>query len=319
MERPPKEYGSAVMMSGGYSMLSGIIVESRQVNTYVKLQRDGEPGEGVEFESAAPTVAKSLAQLKELSHTAAEHVGITPAEAAAAASRVVQKMEEQLISDSIISDGQSSRQAADDVVKNMVVNELAIPKSMGCLPFKVVSCYEEAGSRTFVWLIVWADESEEITTELRLDKRDFAQDYIIVRDRLQGQLQEKVALLRMQYPGDFEVECVDALGFEECFDEGFTYLAEESDEDGMIWVYDRFGEKKIYMESRFKRIQKVQVRIEKNREAQEAAEMIDSFDADYAWIKSGDIWEKRWNGVEDLMNFPVSDDFDGHTNKESAL
>lgn len=51
---------------------------------------------------------------------------------------------------------------------------------------------------------------------------------------------------------DWEVECVNAVGLEESFDEGMTYIAERHAEEGMIYVWDRKGEKVECFEERFK-------------------------------------------------------------------
>jgi len=56
---------------------------------------------------------------------------------------------------------------------------------------------------------------------------------------------------------DFEVECVDATGIEEIFDEGMTYIAEPHTDSSMLYVYDRNGQKRECFRERFKRVQTV--------------------------------------------------------------
>ncbi len=48
-----------------------------------------------------------------------------------------------------------------------------------------------------------------------------------------------------------ELVCADALGMEDSFDEGITYVVEPHDEPYMIWVYDRYAKKVECMRERF--------------------------------------------------------------------
>ena len=48
-----------------------------------------------------------------------------------------------------------------------------------------------------------------------------------------------------------EVVCVSNLGIEDGFDEGITYVAEDHEDDEMIYVYDRNGEKRELLAERF--------------------------------------------------------------------
>jgi len=51
---------------------------------------------------------------------------------------------------------------------------------------------------------------------------------------------------------DFEVECLNALGMGERFDEGVTYMAEPHKEAEMLWVWDINAEKVECFRERFK-------------------------------------------------------------------
>jgi predicted DNA-binding WGR domain protein len=51
---------------------------------------------------------------------------------------------------------------------------------------------------------------------------------------------------------DLEAICMDNIGVEENFLVGVAYLAEEHDDSEMIYVFDRFGEKKECYKERFK-------------------------------------------------------------------
>jgi len=52
---------------------------------------------------------------------------------------------------------------------------------------------------------------------------------------------------------DWEVTCINALGMEDGFDEGMTYIAEAHADDDMVYVWDRNGEKRECFKERFEK------------------------------------------------------------------
>ena len=126
-----------------------------------------------------------------------------------------------------------------------------VPKTMAGLPHKGNKFHYSEQREMNYWVVTWGEGEDKLDIELSIPSMDGV-GARVVADRLRGQLQEKVALLRIKHPGEFEVECVDATGQEDRFDEGVTYMAENGDRD-MIWVYDRFGEKGEFSRSRFRR------------------------------------------------------------------
>jgi hypothetical protein len=53
---------------------------------------------------------------------------------------------------------------------------------------------------------------------------------------------------------NFVVKCVDALGAEEHFGQGFEYVAETHDDPEMLWVTDRTGRRDAWFAERFERV-----------------------------------------------------------------
>lgn len=91
LKRLPKAYVLELMLSGGYSMTSSIIIGDREVKSIVRMRGV----EGVEFEDTSPTVARALIQIAELSKKATAHFGIYEAEAKIVSEMVARKMEEE--------------------------------------------------------------------------------------------------------------------------------------------------------------------------------------------------------------------------------
>lgn len=55
-------------------------------------------------------------------------------------------------------------------------------------------------------------------------------------------------------PIELIVECLDNAGIEHQFDKGIEYVAELHTEPGLVWVYDKLGEKQECFTERFKKV-----------------------------------------------------------------
>jgi predicted DNA-binding WGR domain protein len=79
-----------------------------------------------------------------------------------------------------------------------------------------------------------------------------------VRDNLEDETVQvvpkkvpKVKPVPSPEPEPDELVCKDNAGMEDLFDTGITYVVEPHKEEGLIWVYDRYGEKTACMRDRF--------------------------------------------------------------------
>jgi len=188
-------------------------------------------------------------------------------EALQVSEKMFYKLKEALVREGVMPDKEKT--VTFSVSKNRksrmdyLTDELDIPKMIGGLPLAEVKQYRNYAVRLEVWKILWSDGDENIETELTLAVEEMQMEFLNgVLNRLRDQLKEKVALLRMRYPGDFEVVCHDATGQEDRFDEGCTYLAENHIDTSLVWVYDRYGERREYAWSRFEAV-RVKVDVKK--------------------------------------------------------
>lgn len=134
-----------------------------------------------------------------------------------------------------------------------------LPKEFCGYPFYNVYRSYVPRSRLEEWVMVWRNndgDGEIIEIKFEIDDlikskhsgHGFAQ---LVADKALRAIQD----YKEANPGEFEVVCVDALGMEEWFDEGITYLAEDYDEDNdMVFVYDRCGVRREVFWSRFQEV-----------------------------------------------------------------
>ena len=119
---------------------------------------------------------------------------------------------------------------------------------------KVTTVEPELDENALKWEVVQILKSEGIIQAVRKVRaktkwattraRDFVND-------VQKKIDESPEAYGFQ-PRDWEVECVNAVGMEDRFDEGVTYVAERHVEKDMICVWDRYGQKQECFSERFK-------------------------------------------------------------------
>ena len=140
----------------------------------------------------------------------------------------------------------------ENVLRDLFQQE--IPQTMGGYPMLDFVKKDAPRNKMIFWDVTWGDQEYEIHLWFGMPIPQYNEGARLAADRLRGQIQEKVARLKMEHPGDFEVECTDATGEEDKFDEGSTYLAEAHLDQDLFWVYDRFGQRGEYGKFRFRRV-----------------------------------------------------------------
>ena len=129
-----------------------------------------------------------------------------------------------------------------------------VPQFLGGLRHHSVEEFEDMKNMQHVWTVMYGDgKGETIAVEVKASSWDITRlrGPTSVGQFLQDRIREAIEKARKKHPGDFEVECKDSTGIGHLFDEGMTYLAEQHEDDGLMWVYDMNGEKGEYATFRF--------------------------------------------------------------------
>lgn len=153
----------------------------------------------------------------------------------------------------------------DELILRQTIQKL-IPASLGGLDLGGIRQYEDPAPRELVCIAFWGEPEDEISLEIRVPQSFFHRSLMELERFVTSGIQEKIAKLRMEYPGDFEVLCIDATGEEYRFDENMTYLAESHSDPEMVWVYDRFGQRGEFGMFRFEKVETVKAKVSKVRE-----------------------------------------------------
>jgi hypothetical protein len=128
-----------------------------------------------------------------------------------------------------------------------------IPASLGGMPLEEVKFEEYSKNFCFRWTAIYG-EKDSINLVMKFPLRlrfDFNDEDL--KMRVYDIVDQEVLRIRKDYPGDFEVICIENTGMEDFFNLGVSYLGEPHQDKNFYWVYDKLGVKRECSTFRFRR------------------------------------------------------------------